>query len=56
MDMLQIYVQFSTKTTIRVHYFNIYGHVEITCPFLFWRRVLDQILQASKVEDIFKLL
>jgi hypothetical protein len=34
MDMLQIYVVFSLKTTIHVQYFNISGHVGETCPFL----------------------
>ena len=32
--MLQIYVIFSLKTTVRVQYFNFSGHVIKTCPFL----------------------
>jgi hypothetical protein len=31
--MLQIYAVFSLKTTIHVHFFNIYGHVIKECPF-----------------------
>jgi len=50
MDMLQIYVGFSLKTTIHVQYFNIYGHITGTCSFYaeIWLQIKDRIRQKVK--------